>query len=164
MGELLWLEQVGSGGGWGGGAIDAGLGLRMGVVCWDCGCVEAELCRVESMPPREEWSISSIGDSRVGVVIVDCEKRPSEDSAMSGTKALPALMVGKVLRRGREDAEARGGRRFCCPGLSGEGPQEESGEKKGEVGERMSGEKQPVMAFSEKQDVSEVTLSEWAVR
>lgn len=164
MGELLLVERVGRGGGCGGGAIDAGLGLRMGVVCWDCGCVEAELWRVESMPPRGEWSISSIGDSSVGVASVDCVKRPSEDSAMSGTKALPALMVGKVLRRGREDAEARGGRRVCCAGLSGEGPQEESGEKKGEVGERRSGEKQLVMAFSEKQDVSEVTLSEWAVR
>lgn len=73
-------------------------------------------------------------------------------------------MAGKVRRRGREEAEARGGRRVCCAGIRGDGPHEESGEKKGEVGERMSGEKQDVMAFSEKHDVNEVTLSECVVR
>ena len=123
--------------------------------------VPRETCMVESIPPSGDWSISSMGDSSVGVAMVDCEKRLGlDDSAISGTKELPELMVGKVRRRGRDEAEARGGRRVCCAGTRGDGPQDESGEKKGDVGERMSGEKQDVMAFSEK----EVTLSEWVVR
>ena len=100
----------------------------------------------------------------MGVAIVDCVKRPdgvvSEESPMSGTKPLPALMVGKVRRRGRDAADARGGRRVCCAGMRGDGPEEVSGEKKGEVGEWMSGEKHDVVAISEKHDVSDVTLSE----
>ena len=52
--ELLAAERMG-GGGWGGGAIEQGLGLRMGVVCWDCGWVVVpppmETCMVESIPP-----------------------------------------------------------------------------------------------------------------
>ena len=89
----------------------------------------------------------------------------SLDSAMSGTKGLLPLMVGNVRRLGRDAAEASGGRRVCgCVGIRGEGPHEESGEKKGEVGERRSGEKQVVVAISEKHDVRDVTLSLWAVR
>lgn len=115
--------------------------------------------------PSGEWSISSNGDSRVGVVIVEGKCAVSVDSAISGTKALLPLMVGKVRRRGREAAEASGGRRVCCwVGIRGEGPQEVSGEKKGELGERMSGEKQDVVAISEKQDVRDVTLSLWVAR
>ena len=116
-----------------------------------------EACIVESIPPSGDWSISSMGDSSVGVAIVDCEKRLElDESGISGTNELPELMVGKVRRRGRDGADARGGRRVCCEGIRGDGPQDESGEKKGDVGERMSGEKQDVMVFSEK----EVTLSE----
>ena len=69
-----------------------------------------------------------------------------------------------MRRRGREAAEASDGRRVGgAVGIRGEGPQEESGEKKGEVGDRMSGEKQDVVAISEKQDVNDVTLSLWVV-
>ena len=79
---------------------------------------------------------------------------------MSGTKELPALTVGKVRRRGREEADASGGRRLCGAGTRGEGPHDESGEKKGELGERRLGEKQVDIAFSENTEVREVTLSE----
>lgn len=45
--------------------MDKGLGERMGVVWWDC-CVE--WMTAESMP-RGDSSISSRGDSRVGIAI-----------------------------------------------------------------------------------------------
>lgn len=165
MGEELLLAERIVGGGCGGGAMEQGLGLRIGVVCCECGWVVVvglmETWMAASMAPSGDWSISSMGDSSVGVAMVDWEKRLElDESGISGTNELPELMVGKVRRRGRDGAEARGGRRVCCDGIRGDGPQDESGEKKGDVGERISGEKQEVMACSEK----EVTLSEWEVR
>lgn len=50
------------------------------------------------------------------------------------------LMVGKVWRRGRASAGANVGSRGGCDGMLGLGPQLETGEKKGDVGLRISGE------------------------
>ena len=61
----------------------------------------------------------------------------------------PAPVAGKVCRRGREAALASGGRRLCCEGINGLGPQLESGEKNGDVGLRISGEKDVLTVVSE---------------
>jgi len=98
------------GGGCGGGPIDKGLGERMGVVWWDC-CVE--WLTAESNP-KGDSSISSSGDSRVGIAIEECEYFIGGGSETGGSVTnAPAPMAGKVCRRGREAALARGGRRLC---------------------------------------------------
>lgn len=122
--------------------MDKGLGERMGVVCWEGCCV--------GWMPRGDSSISSSGDSRLGIAMEEWEYFMGGASGAGGSvRNAPAPMAGKVCRRGREAALARGGSRLCCEVISGLGPQLESGEKKGEVGLRRSGEKVVLTVVSE---------------
>ena len=100
--------------------------------------------------PKGDSSISSSGDSRVGIAILECEYfiEGASGTGASVTKA-PAPVAGKVWRRGREAALASGGKRLCCEGIIGLGPQLESGEKNGEVGLLISGEKDVLTVVSE---------------
>lgn len=118
----------------------------IGVVWWDAGWDDG--CMVVSRP-RDESSISSRGDSKVGTAMVDCVyRRGGASEPGSGTNA-PAPIAGNVWRRGRDAALARRGRRLLCEGISGLGPQLESGEKNGDVGLLRSGEKDVLTVVSE---------------
>ena len=69
------------------------------------------------------------------------------------------LMAGKVPRRGRRElALARSGKRACCEGMQGLGPQLEAGEKNGEFGLRRSPEKLETMVLSEYDVITDVAL------
>ena len=85
--------------------------------------------------PERDSSISSSGDSRVGIAMEEWECFMVGGSETGGSVAkAPAPMAGRVCRRGREAALARGGRRLCWEGTSGLGLELVSGVKKTEVG------------------------------
>ena len=80
----------------------------------------------------------------------------------AGTKPWPSPIFGNVCLRGRDAALAKGGKRGCCDGMQGLGPQLVSGEKKGDVGERRppSVKVEEPTVLSERQLARDVALSE----
>ena len=77
------------GGGCGGGAMKQALELRTEVFCWDWGwrAGPVDTYMVASIPLSEDWFISSMGDSSVGVAMMNWEKWLAVyESAIVGTK------------------------------------------------------------------------------
>lgn len=135
MGEVDVLMR----GGFGGRAIDERVRLLEARILE----VEHELvvlCMGESMS-KDESSISSSGDSIVEALIECWKTLLMDDGGSVEVVDVGGVMVGNVCLLGLESAGAKVGRRGVCDWMLGLGPQLDTGEKKGEVGLRIFGEK-----------------------